>query len=312
MYIYTYYHILVEKSLIYLKLHSIICIYTYDTGVNLSKQQKIDLSELKDGLPTIFSELYLSKVLKEKNVKPAGRKELFKKTLLLPIKWNLSPEFCFRSFDISNLTSLDILIALQPKYYVSHHTALYFHEITDQDPVNFYLSKEIKGRAPAHSNKFVPAKVRQVFLKDPRKTNNYFKFNKNLFYLIEKQDLKKIGVEKKVIGNKEIQLTSIERTLIDIVISPQYGGGIRTVISAFNNIDIDIDKLYEIYSKYDPFYPYWQSIGFLLNSCSRNKLENAWRKKFSIPKNDFYLDRGVRDDWEYNSDWKIYYPKGLI
>ena len=278
--------------------------------------------ELSLKLPLVFSETVFKKALHKILQKNRITDEIIifslsKVIKKVPLKWNTKTDYKLLTFDSSKIQIIDILAAFQPLYYLSHFSALYLHELTSHRPAEYFLSKEITRRTPIHSKEKIPEKIRQAFLKAPRKTSKYLTYQKTKIILLEKQDLGKIGVKKKSLKVEEkrqvnIFFTSLERTLIDSIISPHYSGGIKTVINAFSKARIDIDKLYKIYKVYSPYYPYWQSIGFLLYKLKKPDVSKKWLQYFSSPKMKFYLDKSFNENWDYDSKWKIYYPKGLI
>ncbi len=278
--------------------------------------------ELYRKLPVVFSETVfkktLYKILQKNRITDEMIITSLKKTVdKIPLKWNIKTDYKLLSFDSSKIQIIDILSAFQPLYYLSHFSALYLHELTNHRPEEYFLSKEIIGRTPVHSKDKMSEKIRQAFLKAPRKTSKYLTYQKTKITLLEKQDLGKIGVKKKSLKIEEkrqvnISFTSLERTLIDSIISPHYSGGIKTVINAFSKARININQLYKIYEAYSPYYPYWQSIGFLLYKLKKPDVSKKWFQYFSSHKIVFYLDKSFNENWDYDSKWKIYYPKGLI
>jgi len=278
--------------------------------------------ELSLQLPLVFSDTIFKRNLRKILLKHritdkviiTDLSEIIEKVQL---KWNTKTDYKLLTFDSSKIQIIDILVAFQPLYYLSHFSALYLHELTNHRPEEYFLSKEITGRTPIHSKDKMSEKIRQAFLKAPRKTSKYLTYQKTKIILLEKQDLGKIGVKKRSLNiEKErqvnISFTSLERTLIDSIISPHYSGGIKTVINAFSKARININQLHKIYKTYSPYYPYWQSIGFLLYKLKKSDVSEKWLQYFSSPKMTFYLDKNFNENWNYYAKWKIYYPKGLM
>ena len=274
--------------------------------------------ELSIKLPVVFSEKELLKQMyQSKHFTPEIKTAILRTVKKILLKSNTRVEHKLLTFNPSKVQVIDIVSAFQPSYYLSHFSALYLHELTDHRPEEYFLSKEIKGRSPIYSKEKIPEKIRQAFLKSHRKTSNYLRYKKTKIIFLEKQELGKIGVKTKLLTmdkTRQVNLsfTSLERTLIDSIISPQYSGGIKTVINAFAKAKINIQQLYKIYKAYSPFYPYWQSIGFLFYKLKSPYASRSWLQYFSVPKIEFYLDKRLNENWAYDSDWKIYYPKGLI
>ena len=284
----------------------------------IKKAQK----ELSAKLPLVFSETVFKKALYKILQKNRITDEIIITRLnnmvkKVPLKWNTKTDYKILTFDSGKIQIIDILAAFQPSYYLSHFSALYLHELTNHRPEEYFLSKEITGRTPIHSKDKMSEKIRQAFLKAPRKTSKHLTYQKTKITLLEKQDLGKTGVKKRSLKIEEerqvnISFTSLERTLIDSIISPHYSGGIKTVINAFSKARINTNQLYKIYKAYSPYYPYWQSIGFLLYKLKKPDVSKKWLQYFSSPKMTFYLDKNFNENWDYESKWKIYYPKGLI
>ena len=235
-------------------------------GKNEIKKRVVEKirKELSVKLPIVFSETVLKKQLQQ--MYQAGRIKYETKTALsktvkkVPVKWNMKKDYKLLTFNPSKIQIIDILVAFQPRYYLSHFSALYLHELTDHRPEEYFLSKEITGRTPFHSKEKIPEKIRQTFLKSPRKTSKYLTYQKTKITLLEKQDLSQIGIRSKSLKvdkmrQVSISFTSLERTLIDTIISPHYSGGIKTVINAFSKTRINIKQLYKIYKVYSPFLP---------------------------------------------------------
>ena len=276
---------------------------------------------LSTKLPMVFSQTTLEKQLQKMyqagHIPNKTKTSILNETIRIPLKWNKKAEYKLLTFNLKKVQIIDILAAFQPQYYLSHFSALYLHELTNHRPEEYFLSKEITGRNPSHSKEKVQEKIQQTFLKSSRKTSKYLTYQKIKITLLEKQDLNKIGIKNKLLRVDKIRqvnilFTSLERTLIDSIISPHYSGGIKTVINAFFRARINIDQLYKIYKAYSPFYPYWQSIGFLLHRLKASSVNKKWLQYFSSPKMRFYLDKNFNETWSYDSKWKIYYPKGVL
>ena len=287
----------------------------YDKFINQIK------TEISEKLPAVFSETTFKKQLHQihqsRRIEDETIIALLKAVEKVPVKWNTKIDYKLLTFNLNKIQIIDILAAFYPRYYLSHFSALYLHELTDHRPEEYFLSKEITGRTPCYSQEKIPERIRQNFLKSPRKTSKYLTYKKTKITLLDKQDLGKIGIQNKSLKidkkrKVNISFTSLERTLVDSIISPHYSGGIKTVIIAFAKARINIDKLYKIYKAYSPFYPYWQSIGFLFHKLNKTFACKKWSQYFSSPKTTFYLDKNFNENWAYDSDWKIYYPKGVI
>lgn len=217
---------------------------------------------------------------------------------------------------------IDVALALQDKGYFSHYSALFIHGLSNQVPKVFYLSEEIKNRKSTHTSEYNEFFIEQQFMKPPRSTTNYCQYKTTTFYLLEKNDNNEIGVETIALPSianflsldRKIRITSLERTLIDIVEAPQYSGGILSVVDTFRAVKgkIDLLKLKEYYNKMNFFYPYWQTIGFLIEKTWGEVEANKWMSYFGKPIHEFYLDRKFRLDWDKSEKWQVRFPKDLF
>lgn len=290
-----------------------------------AKIKKIDKvrQELRSRIPSVVADHVLhselSKLAVEHRLGEGTRLRLSKEPRKVSLRWSNKPIVTIRAYK-STFDKLELIQAIcnpLSRFYISHYSALYWNELAQQQPKDYYLTREVPNRSPIHTKDYDERRIKQVFMKSPRHTSQFASYRGSKIYLLEKQSLDEIGVTTKKIKIQEnvihLHLTNIERTLIDSVISPQYSGGILNVIDAFDQAKINIRDLYNIYEKYDPFYPYWQAIGFILENTKGKKIAEDWASYFEVNKAvNFYLDRQFRSDWPYSERWKIYYPTGVF
>ena len=228
----------------------------------------------------------------------------------LALNWNLRAEFKLLTLQNANDISVsDIIEHLSKKYYQSHYSALYFNKLTNQSPSSYFFSREYKNRTAVHSNDFVPLRIKQAFIKPARETSRFFTFNNKSFYLINKQNIDDLGL----INSLNTLISGPERTFIECIMSPHYAGGINNIIESYTNVNLNLKLLFDVYESYSPYYPYWQSIGFIIDRTKNTDLSQKWRSKFAHKKMiDFYLDKNFRSDWKFDPNWRIFYSKGIF
>jgi hypothetical protein len=172
------------------------------------------------------------------------------------------------------------------------------------------------SRKNIHSEKLNPDILRQVFMKGPRLSNQFGALAKDKFVFLEKSNLGQLGVVFRRIrfenGEKVLRITDTERTIIDCVVAPHYSGGLPMVTDSIRRAKIEIPRLLNYYQAQDFLYPYWQTIGFLLEITQGENIARQWRSAFSDPVVDFYVDRNFRTDWKYSPTWKVYFPGGML
>jgi predicted transcriptional regulator of viral defense system len=285
---------------------------------------RIDIDNFVKHFPPVFSDSYLKKRISEFDqafiMSPRQKTKIKKMCKLIPIEWNLKRETILFSFKESmDFSPLQFVSALQPKIFLSHLSALYVLGLTDQSPSSIYCSTERvnKKKEPNAKVEISENLLRQKMTKGYKMTNRYFVYNDSKVYIIEKNPLKSFGVKEIFFAFSEseqnnILVTDYERTFIDSVVNPNYSGGLFNVLKSFDNAILDISKLYDYYQLNNFTYPYWQSIGFILDRLNRPDAGEKWEKKFlNHKKIDFYLSKNYRLDWVKSKKWKIFYPGAI-
>jgi len=108
-----------------------------------------------------------------------------------------------------------------------------------------------------------------------------------------------------------VEVTSLERTLIDITVRPAYSGGVSTVLRAFKlaRNRTSVTKLIALLNKFNYIYPYHQSIGFYLKHAGYTEADQLLAKLDGV-KFDFYLCHGLKDP-AFDPDWRVFFPRRL-
>jgi predicted transcriptional regulator of viral defense system len=213
--------------------------------------------------------------------------------------------FLYTKKDIDNIS---LALSLYPNSYLSHYSAVMFHDLTDEIIKSTYVNHE-QSKKNNSKNKVIPQKnIDFAFTKPMRSTNNYLDYNNQRIYIVNSQYSNNLGVIER--GN--IRVTDIERTLIDITVRPQYSGGVFEVLNIFKKAkgEASVNRIAAYLKKLDYIYPYHQAIGFYLEKAGyKEHTLNLIEKKFSF-ENDFYLTYNIENK-EYNNRWKIYFPKNI-
>lgn len=108
-----------------------------------------------------------------------------------------------------------------------------------------------------------------------------------------------------------LRLSSLERTLVDVAVRPQYSGGAFGVLNAYAKVKarLDSSRLLATLEQLDYAYPYHQAIGFLMARAGHERAKCDLFRKSGLRYN-FYLTHGMTNP-SYDPDWKIYYPRDL-
>jgi predicted transcriptional regulator of viral defense system len=223
----------------------------------------------------------------------------------------------YSSQSFESQTPYEVALAMFPRGYFCNLSAVYYQSLTNQVPRTVYICIESNAKKTKRNDELTNSKLRQAFLKPHRHTR--FIFDSNGFDIVVVERMK--NTDSGVISSKtpvgllplNTRVAGVERALIDAVVSPQYNGGISSILDYFQNAKakIDVTKLLDIYSRLDFVYPYFQALGFFLDRAGLNEKANDFRAIFP-PKNKFYLDHSTKSSWKYDDTWMIYYPEGVV
>jgi predicted transcriptional regulator of viral defense system len=207
-----------------------------------------------------------------------------------------------------DLSILQIACSFYKNSYLSHATALYVHGLLPEGKV--FVNHEQTPKKT--TSRLSQGRIDQAFRNQPRRSSFVFQTGATAITFLNGKNTGDAGVVE-VTGpsGEPLRSTSLERTLIDCVVRPQYAGGIHAVAAVLPQVigrvsAAEIARLLAL-TKYA--YPYHQSLGFLLERAGMSTAELEPLR--STPARfRFYLDYGMRQP-AYDASWKIYYPPDL-
>lgn len=205
-------------------------------------------------------------------------------------------------------TTLHYATSLRSGSYLCHLSAVYLHGLTDQLPRTYYVNKEQSPKQPS-SGDLSQTAIDRAFSRPQRKSKYEFRFGKDRVVLLSGKNTGRLGVETDIRTNLDV--TDIERTLIDITVRPRYSGGVFQVSKAYQTAvsEVNIAKLLRFLGRIDYKYPYHQSIGFYLWRAGVPDSELQPFKSLGMDF-DFYLDYSIAHP-VYNKLWRVYHPQGV-
>lgn len=205
-----------------------------------------------------------------------------------------------------------LALSLNPKSYICQYTALYLHDLILNVPKSIYTNTEQYKKSISNENiELIQDNIDRAFSRPMRMTNNIAKLNDFNVFLLNGKNVNNIEVINMKINEDVIPITSIERTLIDIVIRPEYAGGVTEILTAYENAKgkFSTGKLIATLNKMDYLYPYHQSIGFYLEKAGYpESILNRFDKLDKRCK--FYLTYQMKDK-SFSKRWQVYYPSYL-
>ena len=214
-----------------------------------------------------------------------------------------------------NIPMNTLVLSIKENAYLSHYTALQYHSLTEQIPKTIYVTSERKNKksvSVVKENSLTQESLNIAFSKEQRVSANCAIFNDYTICLLEGMSTNNKGViEIKNNDGHIVRVTDIERTLIDIVVRPNYSGGISEVLKAYEKAadKVSVNRISAYLSHINFIYPYAQVIGFYMEKSGvyTDKQISLLHKEFLF---DFYLTYSMKDV-EYSKKWKLYYPKNF-
>jgi len=213
----------------------------------------------------------------------------------------------------------ELAVGINKKSYLSHYSAVYLHNLTNNLPKKIFTNVEqaVKYRySPYDPDELEQKNIDLAFSRPMRETNQIAELkidasNKYKIYMLNGKNHGQVGVGEIDINGISLPITTIERTLIDIVVRPNYAGGVNEVLYAFTEAKgkISVNKLLSVLNKMNFIYPYYQLIGFYLEKAGYPESTLKLFKQYEI-KYNFYLTYQMKDK-EFSERWRVYYPKGF-
>jgi hypothetical protein len=211
-----------------------------------------------------------------------------------------------------DVSAYQLALSLKPNSYLTHYGAMFLHDLTEQIPKTIYLNFE----QPVKYNSGVDLEQKKIdwaFRQKARVSNNIASYGEQRICILNGRDTGHLGVINQYDEyGKEIKVTSVERTLIDITVRPFYSGGVFEVLNAYRLAKgrFSINKMLAMLKKLNYIYPYHQAIGFYMAKSEVYKDSFIkYFNKFEM-KYDFYLTYQMKD-CEYSKEWRLYFPNGF-
>lgn len=196
--------------------------------------------------------------------------------------------------------------------YLTHYTAMQIHELTDQSPEIIYVNHEQRPQ-PKPAGPLTQEAVDRAFKGKQRVSKNIAAMGRRKVRVLNGKHTGRLGVEETHDQDGHpVVVTSLERTLIDIVVRPGYSGGVAEVLEAYRRAAerVQVNKLLATLRKMDYVYPYQQAVGFYMERCGaypEKRLAMLQRERSEI---DFYLTYEMAET-DYSDQWRIFFPAGL-
>jgi predicted transcriptional regulator of viral defense system len=205
----------------------------------------------------------------------------------------------------------ELAASLRRSGYLSHGTAAHLHGLVAQIPRTLYVNTEQSAK-PQPAGPLTQIAIDRAFSRSQRKSNLSFKHKELTVTILSGKNTARLGVEKIVGPSSEcLQVTSLERTLIDIAVRPFYAQGISFVLAAYRSARerLSAEKLVSLLSQLRYVYPYAQAIGFLMQRAGYPRAQYALLLS-QVTDFNFYLAHGLKKP-QYDGSWRLFHPKDI-
>lgn len=221
------------------------------------------------------------------------------------------------------VTPYDIAVSLTiyKKAYFSCLSALYLNQLTVLNPTDIYLNFEQSEKPKDQQNTILTQqKVDYGFRRPARITNNIATFTfENVhyqLYFLNSKHANYLGIEKIPINNlgQAGYAANIERNLIEVMIHPEYAGGVGNVLEAFSTAQpfLSVPKILDYLDKLAYTYPYEQSLLFYMSRADYTDKQLSEVKiaiqERHLGKINFYLQHQTINPI-LDEQSKVYYPR---
>src|SRR5690349_3344429 len=210
-----------------------------------SEIARSDIVSLFDSLAKrVFSRAELAQVLHEhrefwrltqKMTTNAFTEFLTKRTYLKIVKFESEHYTSLTRFVWRDVTPHQLALGIRASGYLSHGTAVFLHGLNDQLPWTIYVNDE-QSPKPKPSSALSQDRLDIAFSNQQRQSNLIYTYGTHRFVVLRGKNTGNLEVQLVTAPSGEsLPTTTVERTLIDIVVRPGYAGGIQQVLHAYRN-----------------------------------------------------------------------------
>jgi hypothetical protein len=185
------------------------------------------------------------------------------------------------------------------------------HGLTEQIPRVIFVNHE-QSPKPQLGGGLTQESLDRAFASKQRRSSYVFRQGDSQFVVINGKNTGNLGVVSmpSTTGEK-LSVTSLERTLIDIVVRPEYAGGPYQILQAYKSARtrMSMNVLIATLKKLDYIYPFHQAIGFYMQHAGyeTERLERIGRIPIVF---SFYLAHGIVEK-DYDPHWRLFFPKNF-
>jgi len=230
--------------------------------------------------------------------------------ILREISLTVTYSFEGKRYHFGAFSEYELALSLKPGAYLSHGTAAQLHGLIDNDSTTIYINKEQSPKSSKGT--LTQVGIDQAFAAKQRTSAYTITHQQTKIVLLSGKHSGRLGVTK-IPGSQgeQLELTDLERTLIDLAVRPTYAGGAQVVANAYRNAQpmASISRLAKILHDLNYVYPYHQVVGFYLQNagCPLSALQPLRDPGLHF---DFYLEHAMKRT-RFDSTWRLHVPEDL-
>jgi AbiEi antitoxin C-terminal domain len=190
----------------------------------------------------------------------------------------------------------DVAQSLQKRAYLSHRSAAFLNGLIDKPGQEIYVNIE-QSPKPQPAGHLSQDSIDRAFKNKQGQSQFNYAFQNSRITVLNGKSTTRLGVTT-IVGPSggSVDVTNIERTLIDLAVRPSYAGGVEQVLGAYMAAKqrASISRLLATLNRLDYVYPYHQAIGFYME-----------RAGFDTPACEKLRRLGLRFDFYLSHDSSI-------
>ncbi|PYT96539.1 MAG: hypothetical protein DMG38_23795 [Acidobacteria bacterium] len=187
---------------------------------------------------------------------------------------------------------------------------MWIHGLSE-DHTSIFINKE-QSEKPKNSGQLSQEAIDRAFQNQQRRSKLAYKYQDVIITVLSGKNTGRAGVVLVTApSGHKVEVSSLERTLIDITVRPGYSGGVSSVLQAFRLAQnrVSVDELLALLRRFDYTYPYHQSIGFYLKRAGYAEANQVLARADGV-KFDFHLCHGLKNP-AFDPDWRVFFPRTL-
>ena len=199
---------------------------------------------------------------------PKFQRSLIETGIVQEINLTATYPFESRRYHREPFSAYELALSLRPGSYLSHGTAAYLHNLADREPGTVYVNKEQSSKDSEGT--LTQAGIKRAFSNKQRQSGYIVTHNQTKITLLNGKHSDRLGVIRMTgSSGEQLELTDLERTLIDITVRPAYAGGPASVLEVYRRGQsrTSITRLTKMLAELEYIYPYHQAIGFYLQNA---------------------------------------------